>query len=146
MIHSSNHASLLQKIDEALKGYIINYHVHIGSHLDYFLWNYVVLHSYYGLNVSNGLDLKVATCIYACPNHTDDGIHQDHGYLDTGITLQDHPKTTHYILHVFYHLWAIPLDLYSFSNIDCMCNICRILEYIVFNSNRNCFHGDDEHQ
>ncbi len=40
-----------------------------------------------GLNVrtyskSNGLvDLKAA--IYACPNHTDDGIHSDHGYLDT---------------------------------------------------------------
>ena len=33
--------------------------------------------------VSNGLDdLKAA--IYACPNHTDDGIHSDHGYLDTG--------------------------------------------------------------
>ncbi len=30
----------------------------------------------------NGLDdLKAA--IYACPNHTDDGIHSDHGYLDT---------------------------------------------------------------
>ncbi len=22
--------------------------------------------------------------IYACPNHTDDGIHSDHGYLDSG--------------------------------------------------------------
>ncbi len=31
---------------------------------------------------SNGLDdLKAA--IYACPNHTDDGIYSDHGYLDT---------------------------------------------------------------
>ncbi len=30
----------------------------------------------------NGLyDLKAA--IYACPNHTDDGMHSDHGYLDT---------------------------------------------------------------
>ncbi len=29
-----------------------------------------------------GLDhLKAA--IYACPNHTDDGIHSEHGYLDT---------------------------------------------------------------
>ena len=35
-----------------------------------------------GLNVSNGLDdLKGA--IDACPNHTDGGIHSDHGYLDT---------------------------------------------------------------
>ncbi len=30
----------------------------------------------------NGLnDLKAA--IYAYPNHTDDGMHSDHGYLDT---------------------------------------------------------------
>ncbi len=36
----------------------------------------------YSKLISNGLvDLKVA--IYACPNHTDDGIHSDHGYLDT---------------------------------------------------------------
>ncbi len=28
------------------------------------------------------LDHLKAT-IYACPNHTDDGIHSDHGYLDT---------------------------------------------------------------
>ncbi len=43
-----------------------------------------------GLNVgtyskwklSNGLDgLKAA--LYACPNHTDDEIHSDHGYLET---------------------------------------------------------------
>ncbi len=35
-----------------------------------------------GLEVSNGLDdLKAA--IYACPNHTEDGIYSDHGYLDT---------------------------------------------------------------
>ena len=26
-------------------------------------------------------DLKAA--LYACPNHTDDGIHSDHGYLET---------------------------------------------------------------
>ncbi len=32
--------------------------------------------------VSNGLDdLKAA--IYACPNHIDDDIHSDQGYLDT---------------------------------------------------------------
>ncbi len=32
--------------------------------------------------VSNGLDdCKVA--LYVCPNHTDDGIYSDHGYLDT---------------------------------------------------------------
>ncbi len=31
---------------------------------------------------TNGVDhLKAAIC--ACPNHTDDGIHSDHGYLDT---------------------------------------------------------------
>ena len=28
-----------------------------------------------------GVKLKAAT--YACPNHTDDGIYSDHGYLDT---------------------------------------------------------------
>ena len=30
----------------------------------------------------NGLD-DLKTTIYACPNHTDDGIHSDHGFLDT---------------------------------------------------------------
>ncbi len=35
-----------------------------------------------GLNVSSGLHgLKAA--LYACPNHTDDDIHSDHGYLET---------------------------------------------------------------
>ncbi len=31
------------------------------------------------LAVRSGLNAR----IYACPNHTDDGIHLDHGYLDT---------------------------------------------------------------
>ena len=32
--------------------------------------------------MDNGLnDLKAA--LYACPNHTDDGIRSDHGYLET---------------------------------------------------------------
>ena len=31
--------------------------------------------------------LAVRSGLNACPNHTDDGIHSDHGYLDT---LQDH--------------------------------------------------------
>ncbi len=31
------------------------------------------------LAVRSGLNVR----IYACPNHTDDGIHLDHGYLDT---------------------------------------------------------------
>ncbi len=31
---------------------------------------------YYGLD-----DFEVALCV--CPNHTDDGIYSDHGYLDT---------------------------------------------------------------
>ena len=26
---------------------------------------------------------RYRAAIYACPNHTDDGIHSDHGYLDT---------------------------------------------------------------
>ncbi len=36
----------------------------------------------YSKSISNGLDdLKAA--IYACQNHTDDGIYLDYGYLDT---------------------------------------------------------------
>ncbi len=31
---------------------------------------------------SNSLD-DLRAAIYACPNHTDDGVHVDHGYLDT---------------------------------------------------------------
>ncbi len=38
--------------------------------------------TYSKLKVSNGLD-DLKDAIYACPNHTDDGIHSDHGYLDT---------------------------------------------------------------
>ena len=34
-----------------------------------------------GLNVRSSTYSKAA--IYACPNHTDGGIHSDHGYLDT---------------------------------------------------------------
>ena len=34
------------------------------------------------VKVSNGLD-DLKDAIYACPNHTDDSIHSDHGYLDT---------------------------------------------------------------
>ncbi len=27
--------------------------------------------------------IKAAIHVYACPNHTDDGVYSDHGYLDT---------------------------------------------------------------
>ena len=43
--------------------------------------------------VSNGLDdLKAA--IYGCPNHTDDAIHSDHGYLDTWDNTAGQPYNT----------------------------------------------------
>ena len=31
---------------------------------------------------ANGLD-DLKAVLYACPNHTDGGIHSDHGYLET---------------------------------------------------------------
>ena len=41
---------------------------------------YIPIHKWW--KVSNGLDdFKVA--LYICPNHIDDGIYSDHGYLDT---------------------------------------------------------------
>ncbi len=41
-----------------------------------------VLQSSFQTLVSYGLD-DVKAAIYACPNNTDDGMHSDHGYLDT---------------------------------------------------------------
>ncbi len=50
-------------------------------------------HGLYGLGRHNEPpdDFKVA--LYVCPNHTDDDIHSDHGYLET---LDSDPLTPPY--------------------------------------------------
>ncbi len=40
-------------------------------------------HSYFLESKLRLLNLHEGDSIYAYPNHTDDGIHSDHGYLDT---------------------------------------------------------------
>ncbi len=43
----------------------------------------VVLGGYHRITVKVKTVNLIVGRRYACPNHTDDGIHLDHGYLDT---------------------------------------------------------------
>ncbi len=49
-------------------------------------------HRYFGVKVKTVKLDNIKASIYAYPNHTDDGIHLDHGIWTPWISLQDHLK------------------------------------------------------